>query len=224
MALRNAYRPDLVVYLTRASSTTCGIANFPSTSCPRGSNSCLGNARERAFLGVSVVGWDCSVDTFPHEIGHNLGAGHGPVRREWEALGGLIDGVDRDHPGKPIESNRGHGVRDVFKTVMAYEDVFGSAPTLAYHSNPQVLYSGFPTGRNDRNNAAGMYALASQYVQYYSSCYPMVFQVVGSGRGSIVRTVCGTTPGYCLAFGPVSGGGPRRGGTAILECVKYNPD
>jgi peptidyl-Asp metalloendopeptidase len=225
MNLRNTYRPDIVVYLTRMSSTDAGIAHFPEVNCFRGQNPCVGLRRERALLGVSIVGWNDTVDTFPHEIGHNLGAGHGPVRREWEALGGLIDGVDRDHPGKPIASNRGHGVRDVFKTIMAYPDVFGTAPTLAYHSNPQVLVSGFPTGQNGRDNAFGMYTIASQYVQYYSSCYPAVSTTRGVPRGSFTETLCGTTPGYCLTFGePIYVGTPGRGGHTIPNCILYNPN
>lgn len=194
MALRSLHRPDLVVYLTRSSSSLCGIAKFPSVTIRP--NAGYTAEREMAFQGVSVVGWDCGASVFSHEIGHNLGAGHGPV-------------ASGDHPGFPIVNSRGHGVRDVFRTNMAYSDVFGSAPRLAYHSNPAVSYNGLATGTVDRNNAFGMKEIADKHVQFYSSCFP---PSVAARNGSQVYS-CGTSPGYCAEFS----GGLRP------TCIKLNP-
>ncbi len=195
MSLRGTYRPDIVVYLTRSSSSLCGIAEFPSVTVrPGGSYS---TEREMAFKGVSVVGWDCGAAVFSHEIGHNLGGGHGPV-------------ASGDHPGIPIVNSRGHGVRDVFRTVMAYEDVFGVAPRLAYHSNPAISYNGLATGTSDRNNAYGMKEIAEKHVQYYSSCFPAS---VTMRYGSPIYS-CSTAPGYCAEFS----GGLRP------TCTKLNPN
>lgn len=203
MSLRDVYRPDIVVYLTRASDSLCGIAEFPrsdSNTINRG-NVWLPE-REMAFKGVSIVGWNCATNVFTHEIGHNLGGGHGPV-------------ASGDHAGIPIASSRGHGVRDVFRTVMAYSDVFGVAPRLAYHSNPAILYNGLPTGTSERNNAAGMVEIAQKYVQYYSACYP-VKKTYSPRGGTIIN--CGTTT-PCLEYGAVTN--PRAG---TRECRRYSPD
>ncbi len=195
MSLRGTHRPDIVVYLTRASSSLCGIAEFPSVTLRPGN--IYTAEREMAFKGVSVVGWDCGAAVFSHEIGHNLGAGHGPV-------------ASGDHQGIPIVNSRGHGVRDVFRTVMAYPDVFGSAPRLAYHSNPAISYNGLATGTADRNNAYGMKEIAEKHVQYYSSCFPASVTM----RYGLPIYSCGTAPGYCAEFS----GGFRP------TCIRLNPN
>lgn len=201
VSLRDVYRPDIVVYLTRASASLCGIAEFPEGSIPVRGDTWIAQ-REMAFKGVSVVGWDCATNVFSHEIGHNLGGGHGPV-------------ASGDHSGIPIKTSRGHGVRDVFRTVMAYPDVFGAAPRLAYHSSPLVSYNGLPTGTSERNNAAGMVEIAQKYVQYYSACYPV--KKTQSPRGG-VSVSCGTTA-LCLEYGGITD--PRTG---VRECKRYSPD
>lgn len=195
MSLRGVYRPDVVVYLTRSSSSLCGIAAFPEVSMRPGG--IYGAEREMALKAVSVVGWDCGAYVFSHEIGHNLGAGHGPVE-------------SGDHRGIPIENSRGHGVRDVFRTIMTYPDVFGSAPRLTAHSNPVISYSGLPTGTSDRNNAAGMSTIAKSHVQYYSACYPVSKTI----RYGVAIYSCNTSRANCLDY--VDGWRPT--------CRKWNPD
>lgn len=214
LALRNQYRPDLVVYLTRSSSSLCGISLFPEyTLNVRGGT--YTTEREMAAKGVSVVGWDCGVDVFPHEIGHNLGGGHGPVDINREYLGGLISDDIHDHPGQPIASSRGHGVRDIFRTIMAYSDVFGNAPRLAFHSNPAINYNGLPTGTGSRNNSNGMDLIATKHVQYYSSCFPATLKTVANPRGSSVVFTCG---GYCTKYEKV-----YEGRFLVNKCVEYLP-
>lgn len=195
MSLRGAYRPDIVVYLTRSSSSLCGIAEFPQVTMRPGG--IYTAEREMALQGVSVVGWDCGAYVFSHEIGHNLGAGHG-----------LIESAD--HRGIPIENSRGHGVRDVFRTIMTYPDVFGSAPRLTAHSNPAIPYNGLPTGTSDRNNAVGMTTIATSHVQYYSACYP----ISKTTRYGITLYSCNTSQANCLDY--VGGWRPT--------CKKWNPD
>ncbi len=229
MQLRNVHRPDIVVYLTRSSSTLCGIAFFPEGEMnPRFPDDFASTNREMAFKGVSIVGWDspaCDTSVFPHEIGHNLGGGHGPVDREvFSYFDGNITYTDRDHRGFPIASSRGHGVRDVFRTVMAYTDVYGSAPRLAYHSNPSVSHYGMPTGTSERNNASGMFKIAQKYVQAYSTCYPTVVTRSTNPRfpGDVIS--CGSIDRYCTAWGTPKTVMVGRVQQTVTPCLKYNFD
>lgn len=228
-SLRDTYRPDVVVYLTRASQSLCGVAYFPEgTMNPRSPDVFVSTRPEMAFFGVSVVDWaspNCGTFVFAHEIGHNLGAGHGPVDQEiFSYFDGDISYTDRDHRGKPIESSRGHGVRDVFRTIMAYPDVFGSAPVLAFHSNPLVSYYGLPTGTSSRNNAKGMYEIASKYVQSYSTCYPTITTRSTNPRfpGDIIS--CGPISRYCTEWGVPYTVMVGRVQQTITPCLKYNLD
>jgi hypothetical protein len=81
--------------------------------------------------------------SFPHELGHNQGLQHDPPNAastpSWPFAYGHQD------PAK------------LFRTVMSY----GGAPRRPYLSNPNVLYSGKPTGvANARDNARALNANA----------------------------------------------------------------
>lgn len=215
--LRNIYRPDIVVYLTRASSKLCGIANFPPhTRDARSAEDSYSTTREMAVAGgVSVVGWNCPTYVFTHEIGHNFGGGHGPVDISVSYLDGLIsDNVD-DHPGQPLTWSRGHGVRDIFRTVMTYAEKFGSAPVVALHSNPSVLQNGLPSGTSSRNNAAGMDTIVSRHVSHYSSCFPGTWKQAFA-RGPYDVFACG---GTCTTYEMRRSSDPRQG--LVKTCTSY---
>ena len=92
--------------------------------------------------GFTVVDPGCARGnlTFAHELGHNMGAGHG----------------DPDGGGLFTYSN---GYRDIvndFRTIMAYDSAScpgGSCPRVAYFSSPTVLYNGHATGSATQDNA-----------------------------------------------------------------------
>jgi len=169
--LQDKHRPDLTVYITNASSQFCGKARFPVA--PVGRVVTYEKYISR-FSAVSAVAWQsgCGASTFIHEIGHNLGAGHGAVNQDWETLGGLIDGTTKWHPGRPIPESVGHGHYNQYITIMAYPDVYGSARKIYRISNPRVSYSGLSTGTSSKNAAAGMLRLADDKVRLNSACYP----------------------------------------------------
>jgi hypothetical protein len=125
---RDNYRADQVILLVD-SMDFCGLA-----WCGNGSDP------DRAF---SVVQWNCTTYTFPHEIGHNQGCGH-----------------DRDNGGCGFRSygfgwrfTGNNGVQ--YRTVMAYEP----GTRIPYFSNPNVSFQGQPTGvpignPNEAHNAS----------------------------------------------------------------------
>jgi hypothetical protein len=125
---RDNYRADQVILLVD-SMDFCGLA-----WCGNGSDP------DRAF---SVVQWNCTTYTFPHEIGHNQGCGH-----------------DRDNGGCGFRSygfgwrfTGNNGVQ--YRTVMAYDP----GTRIPYFSNPNVSFQGQPTGvpignPNEAHNAS----------------------------------------------------------------------
>lgn len=180
MGLRNRYQPDLTIYLTASGNGMCGIAYMPDVQ--RDSRGNFIRVREMAFKGVSVVGHNCSADTFAHEIGHNLGMGHGQRQ---------------NHPGYPLEYSRGYGVDGIFRTIMPYFEAY-QAPYLQYFSNPDIARcAGLSCGTSTDNSAKGGQIVVQQYVQLYSACYPTT--VSTSPRGSSVLS-CGNN--ICMKTGP----------------------
>jgi hypothetical protein len=75
----------------------------------------------------SVVGNQCGVFTFAHEVGHNMGLGHSRLQ--------VQDGVGL---GTLYPYGLGYGVDGVFATLMTYEWLFGVDHEISYHSNPNV--------------------------------------------------------------------------------------
>ena len=136
-ALRDAYGADLVSLLTNTpGSAYCGIAwlmQSVSTSF--------------APHGYSVVEQQCAVGnlSFPHELGHNMGARH-----DWYVDGGT----------SPFSYAHGY-VNTVarWRTVMAYNDVCGAqgfvCTRLPYWSNPGATFNGAPMGIPGGTNSSG---------------------------------------------------------------------
>lgn len=192
MALRNRYQPDLTVYLTTSGNGMCGVAYMPAPVVQRDADGNFSRAREMAFKGVSVVGHDCSSDTFAHEIGHNLGMGHGQRQ---------------NHPGYPYAYSRGYGVDGIFRTIMPYFEAY-QAPYLQYFSNPNISAClGHPCGTSNDDAARGGQNVAQQYVQYYSSCYPVKYETSPTYQTSIpwgqTTVSCGNN--VCVKPRPLGG-------------------
>lgn len=127
-AIRDSYGADMVSLIVQNSSGgVCGIAYLMTTV----STSFAPNA-------FSVVQSDCAVDnlSFPHELGHNMGATH-----DW-----YIDGSTQPYPYM-------HGYVNTagkWRTVMAYNNECADSgfvcQRLPYWSNPDLLYLGDPMG------------------------------------------------------------------------------
>lgn len=171
MQIRDSVRPDIVVYFTKPSSSLCGKALFPKPTIPPGRTPATPDNVKSLAHAVSAVGYTCDDTVFPHEVGHNLGAGHGPVDDEGDILGLISYSIDK-HEGYPIKSSQGHGYYNIYRTIMAYPDKFGSAPRIFYFSNPDIYVQGLPTGTGSRNNAAGMIEIATKVIQHNSECFP----------------------------------------------------
>lgn len=169
---RNTHKPDLTIYLTRASSSLCGIAFLPDLDKDRSGKPI--RIREAAFKGIAVVGYNCGAATFAHEIGHNLGVGHGQRQ---------------GHPGYPYAYSRGWGVDGSFRTIMPYSSAYPNSIMLQYHSNPNVTGCfGMACGTYSDNAASGIQSVVELFVQYYSSCYPTTRKINRDGNWS---TICG---------------------------------
>ncbi len=138
-ALRDQYKADLVAMISN-SSDNCGIGYLMGSANP--------------LNGFTVTSRTCAVGnlSFPHELGHNVGSQHNPE--------------NGSNPTYPY--GFGHYVNGVFRTVMSYVDPCTSGCTRRpYFSNPEVLFSGFPTGiDNARDNARSINNTADTIANY----------------------------------------------------------
>ena len=138
-ALRNQYNADLVAMISN-SSDACGIGYLMGSANP--------------LNGFTVTSRTCAVGnlSFPHELGHNMASQHNPE--------------NGSNPTYPY--GFGHYVNGVFRTVMSYVDPCTSGCTRRpYFSNPEVLFSGFPTGiDNARDNARSINNTADTIANY----------------------------------------------------------
>ncbi|WP_347332963.1 carbohydrate binding domain-containing protein [Marinimicrobium locisalis] len=129
--LRQEYGADLVTLLNlrqpMSGGYVCGIGYVPWGDANTGR--LASNAGSAAF---SLVGVDCGLSTFAHELGHNMSLGHSHVQNS----GGGV-----------WEWARGHGVQGLFSTVMAYPQSYGTRNQIQVFSNPDVAgCSGQPCG------------------------------------------------------------------------------
>ncbi|MDH5286930.1 MAG: S-layer homology domain-containing protein [Betaproteobacteria bacterium] len=157
-ALRDTHGADLVSLFIN-STTYCGLAWLPIPSAGT------------AHLGYSVLYWSgCPVSnkSFVHELGHNMGAHHDP----YVAPG----------PGAYTYSHGMVNLAGRWRTVLAYNDQcaattpFTSCTRVQYLSNPQLTYSGAPTGDAAvRNNAYTLNKTAKAIAAYRptSSMHPV---------------------------------------------------
>jgi hypothetical protein len=143
--LREETGADLVTLLNLRDEVSgnymCGIGYIPQGRSDTGRF--YSNAPSGAF---SLVGIECDVATFAHELGHNMGLGHS-LRQN--SAGGVWPWA------------RGHGVDGLFSTIMAYPHFYGTQNQLPVFSNPDIFEcAGLPCGV-DRNHTDGAHAAAN---------------------------------------------------------------
>ena len=118
--LRQEYGADLVTLLNLREqvgdfSFVCGVGYVAQ------GNSNTGKLYSYASsAGFSLVGVNCGLSTFTHELGHNQSLGHSPLQN---SEGGVWDW------------SRGYGVQGVYSTIMAYPHAYGTRNQLARMSN-----------------------------------------------------------------------------------------
>jgi hypothetical protein len=155
-ALREQTGADLVTLLNLRQEMSggyiCGIGYVPAGRSDTGQF--YSNA---ASAGFSLVGIDCGVNTFAHELGHNMGLGHSYKQN---SQGGIWPWA------------RGHGVNGLFSTIMAYPQSFATNNQLPVFSNPNIsscvdLACGVDKTRTDgADAAASLVALSAQIAAF----------------------------------------------------------
>lgn len=211
--LQDQYRPDVTVYITNATAELGGQAWFPKVIHPKH------RIYESQFRAIATSGWQKGSQTFIHEIGHVLGAGHGAVSQKWDILGGLIHGTQKWHGGIPYSYSVGHGLHNFFHTIMAYPDVYGTAQRQYYISNPNVNYGGVPSGTSNKRAAHGMVQFAVDHVQYNSACYPAI-RKPHLLKSHLSQRLCNQTA-HCLKVKQVWGKGR---GKWPVQCEIFDPN
>jgi hypothetical protein len=179
--LRDQYGADFVSLWTNRSDDSAGLGwinRTQSTSFARSAfNVCLRTAA------VSNI-------TFPHELGHNMGAMH-----------------DRDNSTNAGMFSYSYGYQQntatpFFRSVMAYACSAGvTCPRVPYFSNPDVRYAGSPTGVEV--NAAR------------SADNRRTFNE--SVRWTANFRSAGNTPGPRLSISPARFNAPATGGSASVD-------
>lgn len=117
---------DFVVQFTTMERGYCGI----------------GFTSARPASAYSIVGYDCGAITVAHEIGHNMGLNHSHRQ-----------GPDEGYDGGTLYPyGLGHGVDNLFVTVMAYPRYFSTRNQIGKFSNPRIrcvdtVPCGVPEGR-----------------------------------------------------------------------------
>ena len=140
-SIREDDRADIVTVLVSELDDFCGIGYQMNEE----------NESTFANLAYNVVNVDCiDTNTFMHEVGHNMGAGHNE-EDQFSSNGGPL----------PPRYTYSYGYRSTqfdFRTIMAYkcEGVDGQdiCPRIPYFSNPDLRYIGHPIGtENEADNA-----------------------------------------------------------------------
>ena len=141
--LRDIYKADFVS-LWGNYPTTCGLGYLMSTESSGFTDSAYNTVNSPGCTGSGSA-------TFAHELGHNMGVDHD----NFVTMDSPTSIVTPEAGGPATEIRYAHGYVDIvnrFRTVMAYDDhCFATPPFTAcdrtpHFSNPNVLYTGFPTG------------------------------------------------------------------------------
>ncbi len=156
--LRNTHGADLVSLLIQREASIVG----PGTSTSNcGQAWLLTNAAGDAAHAFSAVSQDCAVGSlsFPHELGHNMGANDDPYVLAAGSCGdGKQPGVYCYSRGFVYLGGSGGVFGASWRTIMAYDDrcramYLDTCPRVPYFSNPNVSY-GAATGTANYNNNA----------------------------------------------------------------------
>ena len=186
--IRDQVGADLVSLLVASGGPYCGIAYYPAG----------------AASGFSVVAQSCAVGnlSFPHELGHNLGASH-----------------DRYvEPSSYYPNGYGYvNKSDAWRTIMAYNndcaDSGFTCTRIARFSNPAVSYAGAPTGipagqPNAADNRTAIDAGAAAVAAYRPTQpreFPLTVTRSGLGAGTVTSSPggidCGSTCSASYADG-----------------------
>lgn len=159
-SLRESKGADLVSLLTDANIGYCGIAFYPMAG---------------GSYGQSVIAQSCAVDnlSFPHEVGHNLGAAH-----------------DRyvDFSGYYSYGFGYINLAQRWRTIMAYNnqcaDSGFNCTRIARFSGPSVSWNGLPAGNTTTDNARALNTTAAMVAGYRTPSRQEVAVRV-SGRGGV---------------------------------------
>ncbi|MEZ5207553.1 MAG: fibronectin type III domain-containing protein [Acidimicrobiales bacterium] len=167
-----------VVHLITDLTTSCGQAYV------------LGTTVSHAPYAFGVTGASCARANLSmvHEIGHNMGGGHG----------------NGDGAGIFAYSNGFRNTAHGFRTIMAYDSTSFCCPRVAHFSSPTVLYNGWATGTVNADNARTINETAPITAQYRGDppfSPPGAPTAVSAVAGNTQATVSWTAPGN-------PGGGP----------------
>lgn len=151
---------DLVTLLTlptaQGSGYICGIGYMPP-----GDASSEQFYRNASSAGFSLVGVECGLSTFAHELGHNMGLGHS---------------YRQNSDGSVFPWGRGHGVDGLFSTIMAYPQSYGTRNQLPLFSNPRsnnCAGTGCGIDRN-RDNGADASESLNRLISQVSNFSPTI--------------------------------------------------
>ena len=160
-ALRSQYNADLVQLISTDNNSGGLGYSLRGTGAEKGDFS----------IGFSVV-WVTQVgDTYPcsvHELGHNMGLGHGAQQTSSAA-----DGIFSYSKGWRWTGNTVNGYgNNQYASVMSYSgDFYGDGITpmyTPYFSNPSVTYLGGATGDASQADAARTLREMKHVIAYYS--------------------------------------------------------
>lgn len=171
--LRQKYGADLVTLINlrqpMSGGYVCGIGYIPGGEPSTGR--LASNASTAAF---SLVGVDCGLSTFLHELGHNMSLGHSHIQNE---NGGVWPWA------------RGHGVEGMFSTIMAYPQSYGTRNQLQRLSNPeQATCMDFPCGvHRDHSHGADAARSLNSLAQQVAAFMPTVVEVDQPAPGLCVK-------------------------------------
>jgi len=168
--LREEYGADLVQLINRTTQGqgygVCGIA-WMGTG-PKNSDRFNSGAKEMAY---GLTGVDCSLSTFAHEAGHNMGLRHSYEQDMQEGYYNT-NGHNGTH-----EWSRGYGVQGQFSTIMAYPQVFGARRQAPVFSNPRLSDSECANqacGQHEHADAVrALNAMASQISAFRATKVPV---------------------------------------------------
>lgn len=192
-ALRDTLGADLVALIVANSAEACGVGYI------------MTSAAGFAPYGYSLTAYSCISPnySFGHELGHNMGSSHAP---EDGGAGFYPYSYGYKHPGR------------LFRTVMAYDCPSGGCPRVLHFSNPDVSYSGAPTGTAvQHDNARSIDNNANTVANFR--------QAVGGGTAPSISAVSNVTIAEDTASAPIAftvGDAETAAGSLVVTASSAN--